>query len=274
MSWINRLEARFGRFAIPNLVQTLAFFQLLVFGILGFMPGYVDVLAFDPDRVMGGQVWRLVSWILVPRYGSILWAVIGTMFAVFMGNHLEHAWGSFRTTLFIAGSGLVLVVTAWLLRATGLVPNEACVVWSGFFSFWVFSSLFLSFCVLFPDLTIQLYFFIPIKLKWLGLISGALMLAQVVDSPDPMRLLILAAHVGFLGFAVPLAARQLKQRQKVAVRRAKFDRGLPDDDDVFHTCERCGKNDRDHPNLEFRVTADDRELCTACLAESSAGGGR
>lgn len=268
MSWITRLETRFGRFAIPNLVQTLAFFQLLVFVILQFMPGYTNVLAFDPDQVMGGQVWRLVSWILVPRYGSILWAVIGTMFAVFMGNHLEHAWGSFRTTAYIAGSGLALVATAWLMRAAELVPNEDCVAWSGFFSFWVFSSLFLSFCVLFPDLTIQLYLFIPVKLKWLGLISGALMLAQLVDSPGPMRLLILLAHAAFLGFAVPLAVRGLRQRQRVAVRRARFERQLPEEDEAFHTCDRCGKTDREHPHLEFRVAADDRELCAGCLAET------
>ena len=96
MSWINRLETRFGRFAVPNLVQTLAFFQLLVFGILGlFLLGIVfGPLAISQaakaERLnkpaVAGKVLGWISLIfgILQLLGFILWffaaaAVLTTM---------------------------------------------------------------------------------------------------------------------------------------------------------------------------------------------------
>ncbi|MBK8093126.1 MAG: hypothetical protein IPK32_14345 [Verrucomicrobiaceae bacterium] len=70
MPLIDTLESKFGRFAIPGLIQVLAVFQLGVLALLVLLPresaeSYIDWLRFNRDGVLGGQVWRLLTHALV-----------------------------------------------------------------------------------------------------------------------------------------------------------------------------------------------------------------
>ena len=84
MRFIDSLESKLGRFAIPGLVQVIALFQLGVLVLVLMMSKdsaqtYVDLLTLDMDRVMHGQVWRLVTHVFIPHRFNILWAVLGTL---------------------------------------------------------------------------------------------------------------------------------------------------------------------------------------------------
>ena len=69
MNYLNKLERKFGRYAIPNLSKWL------IFGYaVGYMLYYVErftqlpvleLLMLDPAKVMHGQIWRLVTCVLM-----------------------------------------------------------------------------------------------------------------------------------------------------------------------------------------------------------------
>ena len=70
MNYLNKLERKFGRYAIPNLSKWL------VFGYaIGYMLYYMEMfttlpilefLMLDPAKVMHGQIWRLVTFLIYP----------------------------------------------------------------------------------------------------------------------------------------------------------------------------------------------------------------
>ena len=72
MNTLDRLEKRFGRFAIPNVMRifTVIYAIGLVLWIIN-PTAYVLYLALNPSAILRGQVWRLVTWLLFPPgYGE------------------------------------------------------------------------------------------------------------------------------------------------------------------------------------------------------------
>ena len=70
MNYLNKLERKFGRYAIPNLSK-----WLIIGYAIGYMCYYTEVftglpilefLMLDPAMVLRGQVWRLVTWVVMP----------------------------------------------------------------------------------------------------------------------------------------------------------------------------------------------------------------
>lgn len=66
MSWMNKLERRFGRYAIPNLSRYFVAAIVLGFVISLAAPRLLLFLEFDAAAILHGQVWRLLTWVLVP----------------------------------------------------------------------------------------------------------------------------------------------------------------------------------------------------------------
>ena len=104
MSWIDFLEKRFERFAIPHLLRYVALLNGLAFVLSKLKPGFLNMLQLDASAVLHGEVWRLVSHIFVPSIGGLLPDWIGAglylLLLVWLGDGLEEAMGSFRTTLY------------------------------------------------------------------------------------------------------------------------------------------------------------------------------
>ncbi|HYY29812.1 MAG TPA: hypothetical protein VE860_17855, partial [Chthoniobacterales bacterium] len=65
MSWISWLEARIGFLGIPRLMQFIAVLNGLVYVLHIFEPTYVYALMLIQERILQGEVWRLVSYIFV-----------------------------------------------------------------------------------------------------------------------------------------------------------------------------------------------------------------
>src|SRR5215210_5140441 len=105
MTFLDSLERRFGRFAIPGLIRIVVGFNALVFVLHKLNPGYLAMLDLIPARVLQGEVWRLVTYIFIPQFGSgffpdWLSAIFYLGFLWFVGDGLEQAWGAFRLNLF------------------------------------------------------------------------------------------------------------------------------------------------------------------------------
>ena len=65
MNWISRLERKYGRFCIPNLISIIVGGQILVYAIELFVNQFISVyLGLSRSLLLMGQVWRLITCLL------------------------------------------------------------------------------------------------------------------------------------------------------------------------------------------------------------------
>ena len=115
MNWLNKLERKFGRYAVHNLTTYLIGTYIIGYAIRLFMPDMMIWLYLQPGAILHGQIWRIVSWILVPPQGSLLEIVIMLMLYYSLGTTLERTWGVFRYNVYIFSGILFTVLGAFVL---------------------------------------------------------------------------------------------------------------------------------------------------------------
>ena len=73
MNWLNKLERKIGRYAVPNLIIWLigAYTIGYVFGTVS--PGILSYLTLSPYHILHGQIWRLVTWVFMGRQSGNLY---------------------------------------------------------------------------------------------------------------------------------------------------------------------------------------------------------
>ena len=72
MNWISRLERKYGRFCIPNLISLIVGGQILVYAIELFVNQFVSsYLGLSRGLLLMGQVWRLITFVFIPFSGYI-----------------------------------------------------------------------------------------------------------------------------------------------------------------------------------------------------------
>jgi hypothetical protein len=255
MPLISKLESKFGRFAIPGLVQIIAAFQLLVlFMVLVMSPegaaAYLQFLELNPTRVMHGEVWRLVTHVFIPGNFSLIWALIGAMFMMWIGRGLESAWGAFRVNLYIYGWMFAVTAGALLFHWPA----------SGMF---LYQTLLFAFASLFPNEEIYIYFILPIKMKWVAALSAG-MTAFVVMGNPALLFPVLLAHLNFFIAFGPGFLSERARMAQVASRRSRFDSAKPAQGTFFHQCSVCKKTELDDAQLDFRVLDSGDEICSVC----------
>jgi membrane associated rhomboid family serine protease len=209
-----RLERRLGRYAIPNLILYVIGGMAIVFVLSLQRPEIVDRIDLDMFAVERGQWWRLVTFLFVPPRGTT-WLLINLYFMWWIGSSLEQHWGSFKFNVYYFTGVVGAIVAAVLTRyGTNLWLNDA--------------SLLLAFATLFPDVEILLFFILPIRVKWLGLVTAAPMVYFLAVGGWGMRASILASLAGYLLFFTGhwwdvLRSKRVVARQRI--RRAQFESG-------------------------------------------------
>ncbi len=59
MKWLYKLERKYGKYYIPNLMAIIVFGSLAVYLLSAtIMPNLLSILYLDPSRVMKGEIWR------------------------------------------------------------------------------------------------------------------------------------------------------------------------------------------------------------------------
>jgi len=256
---LETLERRFGSLALPQILRWIAIFQALSWGLSLFSPEFLEWIVYDRTSILSGQVWRLVSWVLLPASNSIIFVLFALLLMFFINDSLERQWGSFRLNVYVFSSIV-------LLALLGLIPGVGVgiAMMTGAF----YSCCFLAFASLFPNQELRLLGIIPVKAKWLGWANGALLLAAVLGAGGAMANVALIVVAGLLPWFlvfVPAFFSAAKQRSESAVRRHRFQQATKlSDDGAFHRCESCGATDRTDPDLAFRVSADGHEYCEKC----------
>lgn len=270
MNFLNKLERKFGRHAITGLMKYIIICYIIGYIIEFVAPRFMSFLTLEPYMIFHyGQVWRLVSWILIPPQTNIFFAIIMMIFYYQLGTVLEQTWGTFRFNVYIFGGMIFTVLGAILMYF--LMGQQ---VLGGYFStYYINLSIFLAFAVCYPDMKVMLYFIIPIKMKWMAIVYAALAVASAISSGWVARVAILASLLNFIIFF--LLTRNMKayspheMKRKRDFRRQMGQSGMGgrttnagngrsgQGQITRHKCAICGRTELDDPNLEFR-------FCSKC----------
>ncbi len=263
MTVLDRLERRIGWIAIPNLVRIIVMFTALVCVLAYTNPHFLTVLDLNPELIKRGQVWRLISYIFIPKSpvqpGSMLsplWAVVALWFLWFIGDGLERAWGAFRLTLYFIAGMIGTTIAAFVFHAQ-------------FSNGMLAASLFFAFAWFYPDEVIYVMFILPVKIKWLAWIFAAFLLLGFVSGTWSNRVALLLAFSNYFIFFGPQMLHNVRYRKEVAARRERFEMQARSAEEPLHRCATCGATELSDPNLEFRVSRDGEEYCLAHLPSAA-----
>lgn len=253
-SFSYKLERMVAKIAIPGLIYYIIGFNLLVF-ILGAMnPEFIQTLFLKRELVLKGEIWRLITFAFVPPTDSIIFIIFQILLLLRFGTALEAEWGTTRFNIFFFSGMLGTIIGVMIFGGIDIT------------GIYLQLSIFFAFATLNPTYQILVFFVLPVQVRWLALIAAAGVALTFLAVSFPQKIAILVAFVNYLAFFGPQALKNIKERRKISARRTEFKAKSIPDQEPLHRCDNCGRTDESHPDLEFRVTADDKELCVECLA--------
>lgn len=254
MNSVERFCARHPHFGVQNLMIYIIIGNVLVwvFSMMDTTGTLLGYLCFSPYHILRGQVWRLVTFTIVPGSTRLLTLAISLYFYYFIGSTLERQWGKAKFTVYYLTGVLFTVVYG---IAAYLITGVNC----GATATYINLSMFFSFATLFPETRVLLFFFIPIKIKWLAIVDAAVFLLAVISGSFPENLIPVVAVLNYLLFCgdwlldyvrpsvMHRRARTVSFRREARrVNREQARRSYN------RRCEVCGRTDTDYPDLEFR----------------------
>jgi len=253
MSFLDRLEHRFGRYAIPGLIRYVVALNALVYILVKYNPSFLFALVLWPSKILQGEVWRLVTYIFIPQFGSFIlpeWigAAMYLLFLWWVGNGLEHALGSFKLNVYYFTGMLGITVAAFFFGG-------------GFSAILLNTSLLFAFAHFYPDEVIFIMYILPAKVKWLAWLAAAVLVYHVMDGGPSYAVSLVVALANYIIFFGPEIYRNARTRQQVAERRRKFEEAKAPESSSLHECVGCHRTEITHPDLEFRVARDGHEYC-------------
>lgn len=242
MNWLDKLERKFGRFAIPNLMSYIIFSNAVIFLLYNLNPllgnSIIFKLAFIPHLVFQGEVWRLITFIFIPRNTGILWGIISLILYYGIGTELENQWGTFKFNVYYLIGMIGIIISSLLFNVAG-VPT------------YLNLSLFLAFAKLYGETEFRIYFLIPVKAKYLGWLSLGLASYSAISSGWGGIILLTVSLANYLLFFGRSNINSLRSNKNVKQKRRKFKDDRPKVIHI-HRCTVCGVTDRDNPSMEFR----------------------
>lgn len=265
MNFLNKMERKFGRYAIHNLTKymigcyAIGYILLYAGNLFGFsITGY---LTLSPYHILHGQIWRIVSWLLIPPPTSnLVFVLIMLLFYYSLGETLERTWGAFRYNVYILGGVLFTVIGAFLLYfMMGANPFLSMAYSMAFSTYYINLSIFLAFAANYPDMQVLFMMIIPMKMKWLAVLDIAYLLYDMVKGGWGIRTVILASLLNFIIYFLStrnyqrISPKEIHRKQQF--QRAVHPKMAPGV--TKHKCAVCGRTEKDGDDLEFR-------FCSKC----------
>ena len=243
MKLLDRLQRRFGRFAVPHVTEGLIVCQVLTFFFYQNKPAFLNGIALMPARVLQGEAWRLVTFLCEPPTTNLIFALFFWYLFYLMGTTLESTWGTFHYNAYLL-VGWVATVSASFLQPDAFAS-------AGFLQ----GSVFLAFAYLYPDFQLMLFLILPVKVKWLALLQWVVYLSLVIFGDTMTQLLTAASVCNFvLFFWYDIYLRMKTGRRRMAQQAEKIRTA----NTPRHTCVVCGVTNLSDPKMSFRY-------CSKCL---------
>ena len=276
--FLGKLERKFGKYAISN---------LSLYIIIGYIIGYVltftgslEFISLNPYYISKGQIWRIITWVLVPPSSFSIFTIIMLYFYYQIGSTLENTWGAFKYNVYIFSGILFSVLGAVILYAIsvngGAEPILAgSLVSRGFSTYYINLSIFLAFAAVYPNIQVLLFFIIPVKMKWLAYIDIVFLAYNFIFVGVAGKIAIVMSILNFIVFF--FTSRDYRRfSPKEMYRKQSFKRAVNNgrttsrsgDFSGFtgsnrasvitkHKCAICGRTEKDSDTLEFR-------FCSKC----------
>lgn len=275
MNQHNGLRRKLEKYAIPNLTLYLIICYGIGYLMQFLVPAGYQYLMLDPFLVLKGQVWRLVTWILIPPDSSNIFFVLITLYLYYsLGGLLERIWGTYKYNVYLFSGLLFTILGAFVLCGysvlmgaqptmyTGLylLNNGSAVYFGQFSTYYINMSIFLACAASIPDVQVLLMFIFPIKVKWLGIVYGIILLVNCIQGGIATWIVVIFSLLNFLVFFLRskgnmhLSVGQIKRQQEFhqKMRSAGQTKGI-----TRHKCAICGRTELDGDDLEFR-------FCSKC----------
>ena len=287
---MKNLRRRFDRFCfknrdkgIPNLMMYIAIGNAIVLLMSMINNGdfLYELLRFDKDMILQGQVWRLISYVFTQSSGGFL-SLIFLYFFYMLGRHVESRMGTLKFNLFYF-SGVILmddfaIIFCPLMPETIATQEEynflssiIPVYWD--MAYYLHLSLILTFATLYPESQFMILFIIPVKAWIIALIYLLLEFISVFNLSYPIMyfphnlfpLVALGNYFLFTGSEIknliPLSWRiktsRFRKNNTVKTGTIPFSgvrqaSGTRSSAAYTHRCAVCGRTDVSNPELEFR----------------------
>ena len=252
----DKLERKFGRFAIKNLMLYLIILYVGGYVLVMLRPGFYEAyLSLNWQMILKGQVWRLFTYIMYPPSTQLLWFLLECFIFWSLGSNLEKLWGTFYFNIYVfigLFANVVMSLLVWLIghRILPLTADN------------LYMSFLLAFAMTVPDMQFYLYMILPVKAKYLAVFYLVIMVLELVLGDWALRCSVIASLVNVAVFFIFIRRPILRVKQYV--RRAQFKQNIraaepaAKNGGARHRCAVCGRTELDDPNLEFRY-------CSKCV---------
>lgn len=263
-NFMNRLERKLGKYAIHN----LSLYLIVCYGF-GYIISIVNsnffqYLTLEPALILKGQVWRLLTWVVVPPSSSnILFTMIMLYFYYSLGNTMERVWGTFKFNVYIFSGMLFTIVGAFLAYfiyyfGYGIDPLGIGIYVS---TYYINMSILLAYAATFPEMQIVMLLIIipvPMKVKWLGILYAFMLVMEAVQNGLVGKIIIIASLLNFILFFLTSKNKKYVPPKRTATTCTGQKEGTKKMRPVTrHKCAICGRTEESDPDLEFR-------FCSKC----------
>lgn len=189
--WTERAERLMPGLGVPNLALYLVGAQALGFLATLVEPRAWELFILVPSLVLKGELWRLITFMAMPLSSSTLWMVFVLSFLYFVISGLEEEWGEFRTTFYVLVAVLLTIGFSFAFNIPITNIRE------------LQSTLFLAAATIAPEYQIMLFLVIPVKMKWLALLTVAYIVFALIFGSWLGRLYLLTMYGNYLLFFGP-----------------------------------------------------------------------
>ena len=224
MNWLYKLQRKYGRYSISNLMLYITVTMLAVFLMDAFMGiGISPLIGFDRGLVLQGQIWRVITFIFLPPSARSLFFLFMLYFYYFIGNSLEKTWGSFQFTVYYLFGVAGTIIAGFIAGSAG--------------NMYLNMSLFFAFAQLFPDHQVLLFFIIPVKVKYLAYINWIFfafsLVSALINLDFATCLSIVASLINFFIFFGPDFFDRYRDWKRYGGRRRDFKKQVKNNRDDF-----------------------------------------
>lgn len=258
---IDRFCILHPNFGIPNLMLYVVIGNVVLGLLSGFSTGnFLSFFSFTLDGLLHGQIWRLITFVLIPESASPFYLLITCYFYYWIGSALERQWGTAKFTTYYLSGMLLTVIGASIVS---LITGYSIPVYGANY---VNFAMFMAFALLYPDTQVLFMFIIPIRMKWLAYLDIFYFFFDIFRYISAgvgyYAILPVVALLNFVIFFWPELTRffQLERHQSKqashfhnTVRNQQRQEQYQQQTQGFrHKCAVCGRTDVTNPELQFR----------------------
>ena len=254
---LNRAIDRFcilhPNFGIPNLMLYVVIGNVVLGLLSNFSTGnFLGFFAYTLNGLLHGQIWRLITFVLIPESSSPFYLLITCYFYYWIGSTLERQWGTAKFTTYYLSGMLLTVIGASIVS---LITGYSIPVYSANY---VNFAMFMAFALLYPDTRVLF--------MWLAYIDVFYFFFDIFryisSGVGYYAILPVVALLNFVIFFWPelenffkLERHQSRQASHFhnTVRNQQRQEQYQQQTQGFrHKCAVCGRTDVTNPELQFR----------------------